>query len=162
MYFSKFAIASLLALTSSVASSQVLGCITNAMKTGTLTVVPVTITPLTTSTSTVFVTVHGNPTTSKSTATATYTVTVTAQPPATTAAAVCPLAEGGSCGLWNPAPGGCRQCAPNLTCRSVLCLQGTAPTSKIQESTQTTPSQGKKSEEKQMKNGARRTTTSRP
>ncbi|KAN0102056.1 hypothetical protein V8E51_012566 [Hyaloscypha variabilis] len=114
MLFSKLAIPSLLALTCSVAS-QVIITITS-----TLTVVPVTITPLSTSTSTVFVTVKGQPSSTKSTATATYTVTVTAQAPATTAAAVCPLAEGGSCGLWNPAPGGCRQCAANLTCRSVL------------------------------------------
>ncbi|PVH79313.1 hypothetical protein DL98DRAFT_589550 [Cadophora sp. DSE1049] len=131
MQFSNFVAASLLALAGSVAS-QVVVTVTN-----TVTIVTVTgelnvstlsflnndcfaVTPLTTSTSTIIVTVSGKPpTTSKSTSTSTRTVTVTATPPATTAAASCPLGEGGSCGLWNPAPNGCRSCGSGLTCRSI-------------------------------------------
>ncbi|KAH6693313.1 hypothetical protein BKA61DRAFT_683839 [Leptodontidium sp. MPI-SDFR-AT-0119] len=114
MHFSKIVIASLLALASSV-TSQVVVTVTN-----TVTIVTVTVTPLSTSTSTVIVTVSGKPpTTSKSTSTSTRTITVTATPPATTAAASCPLGEGGSCGLWNPAPNGCRSCGSGLTCRSI-------------------------------------------
>ena len=67
-------------------------------------------------------TVTGYPTSTKSTYT--VIVTATAQPPVITAAAGCPLPLGGSCGLWDPAPGGCRQCAPNLTCRSIICKHG--------------------------------------
>ncbi|KAH9210482.1 hypothetical protein DL95DRAFT_412907 [Leptodontidium sp. 2 PMI_412] len=135
MQFSKTVIASLLALAGSV-TSQVVVTVTSMGSTskheveiciadsflGTVTIVTVTVTPLTTSTSTVIVTVSGKPPkTSKSTSTSTRTVTVTATPPATTAAASCPLGEGGSCGLWNPAPNGCRSCGSGLTCRSIQC-----------------------------------------
>ncbi|KAE8454413.1 hypothetical protein EG329_000035 [Mollisiaceae sp. DMI_Dod_QoI] len=118
MHFSKFVIASLLALTSSVTSFPLLQQVIVTV-TSTITVVTVTITPLTTSTTTIQVTVTGSaPSTTKSTST--RTVTVTASAPATTSAVTCPLGLGGSCGLWDPAPNGCRSCANGLTCRSIM------------------------------------------
>ncbi|KUJ06404.1 uncharacterized protein LY89DRAFT_726588 [Mollisia scopiformis] len=110
MFFSKLAIAAVLALTNSVAA-QVIVTVTN-----TITVVTVTVTPLSTSTKTTFVTVSAPPPTQQPTITSTSVVVVTVGPPATTAVTTCPIPLYYQCGGqgWN----GCTYCTAGASCVS--------------------------------------------
>ncbi|KAH6696686.1 hypothetical protein BKA61DRAFT_247861 [Leptodontidium sp. MPI-SDFR-AT-0119] len=107
MLFPKLAVASILALASSIAAQVVVTV------TSTVTIVTVTVTPLSTSTSTAYVTVSGGPAPTTYTSTAVVTVTVGATSAQIT---TCPLPVYNQCGGrdWS----GCTSCTSTASCKS--------------------------------------------
>ncbi|PMD42779.1 hypothetical protein L207DRAFT_565003 [Hyaloscypha variabilis F] len=107
MLFSRYSLASLLALTNSVLS-QVVVTVTDTVSVITVTVPP----PKTTSTSTKYVTVtaHPPPTSSKTTVTVTQTTILSSVPSSDN----CVVAWGGQCD--GDAYNGCNNCDDGLNC----------------------------------------------